>query len=81
MDFQGKSDPVAKYVFSNAAQLPNDEAMSPNPRPTCKVCRRADDESEQYLVRIDGPRMTAVHRSLCFPPARSTERKPVQRAA
>ena len=39
------------------------------------------DESEQYLVRIDGPRMTAVHRSLCFPPARSTERKPVQRAA
>jgi hypothetical protein len=33
-------------------------------------------ESEQYLVRIEGPRTTAVHRSLCFPPARTAERKP-----
>ena len=38
-------------------------------------------ESDQYLVRIDGQRMTAVHRSLCFPPARSAERKPAQRVA
>jgi hypothetical protein len=55
--------------------------MSPNPRPTCKVCRRPLEESEQYLVRIEGPRMTAVHRSLCFPPARVAERKPAQRVA
>jgi len=38
------------------------------------------DESEQYLVRFTGPRTTAVHRSLCFPPARSAERKPARRA-
>jgi hypothetical protein len=37
------------------------------------------DESEQYLVRIDGPRTTAVHRSLCFPPARTAERKQATR--
>ena len=43
--------------------------MSPNLRPTCKVCRKQIGECEQYLVRIDGPRMTAVHRSLCFPPS------------
>jgi hypothetical protein len=50
--------------------------MSPNPHPVCKVCRRPMGESEQYLVRIEGPRTTAVHRSLCFPPARTAERKP-----
>jgi hypothetical protein len=53
--------------------------MNANPRPVCKVCRRPLDESEQYLVRIDGPRTTAVHRSLCFPPARTAERKQAAR--
>ena len=72
---------MANYLFSKEARLPNHEAMSPNPRPTCKVCRRQMDESEQYLVRVDGPRMSAVHRSLCFPPARSAEHKPAQRVA
>jgi hypothetical protein len=36
-------------------------------------------ESEQYLVRIEGHRTTAVHRSLCYPPARRAERKPAAR--
>jgi hypothetical protein len=52
--------------------------MSPNPNPVCKVCRRPI-ESEQYLVRVEGPRTTAVHRSLCFPPARTADRKPATR--
>ena len=52
--------------------------MSPNPHPVCKVCRRPI-ESEQYLVRVEGPRTTAVHRSLCFPPARTADRKPAAR--
>ena len=52
--------------------------MSPNPHPVCKVCRRPI-ESEQYLVRVEGPRTTAVHRSLCFPPARTADRKPATR--
>jgi hypothetical protein len=55
--------------------------MTAPPRPVCKVCRRPLDENDQYLVRFDGPRTTAVHRSLCFPPARSAERKPAHRAA
>ena len=55
--------------------------MTQTPRPVCKVCRRPLDENDQYLVRFDGPRATAVHRSLCFPPARSVERKPAARAA
>jgi hypothetical protein len=37
------------------------------------------DESEQYLVRLDGPRTSTVHRSLCFPPPRTAERKPAAR--
>ena len=53
--------------------------MSPNPHPVCKVCRRPI-EGEQYLVRVEGPRTTAVHRSLCFPPARTADRKPATRA-
>ena len=52
--------------------------MNATPRPVCKVCRRPVGESEQYLVRIEGPRATAVHRSLCFPPARTVERKPAR---
>jgi protein-disulfide isomerase len=55
--------------------------MNSNPRPVCKVCRRPLEESEQYLVRIDGPRTTAVHRSLCFPPARTAESRRAHRAA
>jgi hypothetical protein len=53
--------------------------MTATPRPVCKVCRRPLDETDQYLVRLDGPRTTAVHRSLCFPPPRSAERKPATR--
>jgi RNase P subunit RPR2 len=55
--------------------------MTATPRPVCKVCHRPLEEGEQYLVRIDGPRTTAVHRSLCFPPARTGERKSVVRPA
>ena len=51
------------------------------PRPICQVCHRPLEENDQYLVRFDGQRPTAVHRSLCFPPARSAERKPAYRAA
>ena len=56
--------------------------MSPTPRPICEVCHRPLQESEQYLVRFDAHGMTVVHRSLCFPPPRSVEPKPVaERAA
>ena len=51
------------------------------PRPICQVCRRPLEENDQYLVRFDGHRATAVHRSLCFPPARTAESKASQRAA
>jgi hypothetical protein len=54
--------------------------MAATLRPVCKVCRRPLDESDQYLVRFDGPRASAVHRSLCFPPAKSAERKAARRA-
>jgi hypothetical protein len=57
------------------------EAMTPTPRPVCQVCHRPLEESDQYLVRFCGNRATAVHRSLCFPPARSAGAKPDQRAA
>ncbi|HEX6582502.1 MAG TPA: hypothetical protein VF056_02795 [Thermoleophilaceae bacterium] len=55
--------------------------MTATPRPVCQVCHRPLEESDQYLVRFDGNRATAVHRSLCFPPARSAAPKPAQRAA
>lgn len=56
--------------------------MTSTPRRICEVCRRPLSEHDQYLVRFDGPRASAVHRSLCFPPARSSsERKPAARAA
>jgi len=55
--------------------------MTIMPRPTCQVCHQPLAENDQYLVRFDGHRATAVHRSLCFPPARSADRKPDQRAA
>jgi hypothetical protein len=55
--------------------------MSPT-RPVCKVCHRPLGENDQYLVRFDSVRgTTVVHRSLCFPPPRSTEAKPGPRAA
>jgi hypothetical protein len=55
--------------------------MNTTPRPVCEVCRRPLEENDQYLVRFDARGATAVHRSLCFPPARTHERKPIQRAA
>jgi hypothetical protein len=56
--------------------------MTATPRPTCEVCHRPLEESDQYLVRFGARGMTVVHRSLCFPPARAAEPKPVaQRAA
>jgi hypothetical protein len=51
------------------------------PRPICMVCRRPLNEGEQYLVRNTGDRTTVVHRSLCFPPAREVEQKPLIRPA
>jgi hypothetical protein len=50
-------------------------------RPICQVCHRPLEKNDQYLVRFDGQRATAVHRSLCFPPARSAASKTPQRAA
>ena len=48
----------------------------------CQVCHRPLSECDQYLVRFDAVRgTTVVHRSLCFPPARTADAKPVQRAA
>jgi hypothetical protein len=56
--------------------------MTSPPRPTCKVCHQPIEESDQYLVRFDAVKgTTVVHRSLCFPPARTADAKPVQRAA
>jgi RNase P subunit RPR2 len=55
--------------------------MTTPARPVCKVCHRPLAESDQYLVRLDAQGMTFVHRSLCFPPARTAERKPVHHAA
>jgi hypothetical protein len=56
--------------------------MTIMPRPICQVCHRPLEENDQYLVRFDGHRATAVHRSLCFPPARSADSsKPAHRAA
>jgi hypothetical protein len=55
--------------------------MTATPRPICKVCHRPLGENDQYLVRFAARGMTFVHRSVCFPPARSIEPKPVQRAA
>jgi RNase P subunit RPR2 len=55
--------------------------MTIMPRPICQVCHRPLEENDQYLVRFDGQRATAVHRSLCFPPARSADRKPAHHAA
>ena len=57
--------------------------MSPSPRPICEVCHQPLQESDQYLVRLHPHGMTAVHRNLCFPPARTAEPKPPlgQRAA
>jgi hypothetical protein len=55
--------------------------MTPSARPICEVCHRPLAESDQYLVRFHadkGP--TVVHRSLCFPPPRSTD-KPAHRIA
>jgi hypothetical protein len=56
------------------------EAMT-EPRPICKVCHQPLEASDQYLVRFDAHGTTVVHRSLCYPPARPVEPKPVQRAA
>jgi hypothetical protein len=48
----------------------------------CSVCHRPLADCDQYLVRVDAVKgTTVVHRSLCFPPARTAEPKPVQRAA
>ena len=57
--------------------------MSPTPRHICEVCHQPLQESDQYLVRLHPRGMTVVHRSLCFPPARTAEPKPAigQRAA
>lgn len=55
--------------------------MTATAHPTCKVCHQPLGENDQYLVRPDARGMTFVHRSVCFPPARSIEPKPVQRAA
>ena len=56
--------------------------MSPATRPICKVCHRPIEACDQYLVRFDAVLgTTMVHRSLCFPPARTAAPKPAQRAA
>jgi hypothetical protein len=48
----------------------------------CNVCHRPLAGCDQYLVRFDAVRgTTVVHRSLCFPPARTADAKPVPRAA
>jgi hypothetical protein len=47
----------------------------------CNVCHRPLADCDQYLVRFDFKGTTVVHRSLCFPPARTAEPKPPQRAA
>jgi len=55
--------------------------MTAPPRLVCNVCHRPLQASDQYLVRFDAQGTTAVHRNLCFPPARPAVRKPVERAA
>ena len=56
--------------------------MSQPARPVCEVCHRPLEANDQYLVRYHPSRgTTVVHRSLCFPPARSLERKPAARVA
>jgi hypothetical protein len=54
-----------------------------SPQPLiCTVCHRPLAECDQYLVRFDAVRgTTVVHRSLCFPPPRTGDAKPVPRAA
>jgi RNase P subunit RPR2 len=48
----------------------------------CNVCHRPLADCDQYLVRFDAVRgTTVVHRSLCFPPARTAGAKPAPRAA
>jgi hypothetical protein len=48
----------------------------------CNVCHRPLADCDQYLVRFDAVKgTTAVHRSLCFPPARTAEPKPVHGVA
>jgi hypothetical protein len=48
----------------------------------CTVCHRPLADCDQYLVRFDAVRgTTVVHRSLCFPPARTADPKPAPRAA
>jgi hypothetical protein len=52
--------------------------MNATSRPICEVCHRPLADCDQYLVRFDAVRgTTVVHRSLCFPPARGSEQKPV----
>ena len=56
--------------------------MTPPQPLICTVCRRPLADCDQYLVRFDAVRgTTVVHRSLCFPPARTAGAKPVPRAA
>ena len=56
--------------------------MTAPPRLVCNVCHRPLQASDQYLVRFESQGTTVVHRSLCFPPARSAAvPKPVERAA
>jgi RNase P subunit RPR2 len=57
--------------------------MNAPPHLVCSVCHRPLLESDQYLVRFHSQQgTTVVHRSLCFPPARTgAARKPVERAA
>jgi hypothetical protein len=56
--------------------------MTEPPRLICNVCHRQLADCDQYLVRFDAVKgTTVVHRSLCFPPARKVDPKPVQRAA
>jgi hypothetical protein len=56
--------------------------MTPPQPLICNVCHRPLADCDQYLVRFDAVKgTTVVHRSLCFPPSRTGEPKPVQRAA
>ena len=56
--------------------------MSAEPRLICNVCHRPLRACDQYLVRFDAVKgTTVVHRSLCFPPARTAGPKPTPRAA
>jgi hypothetical protein len=56
--------------------------MTAPPRLICNVCHRPLADCDQYLVRFDAVKgTTVVHRSLCFPPARTAEPKPGHSAA